>query len=69
MMVRLRELHRVGDVSLKESAQESVSQPATVDSCGTYYKFDLTITFSPTAPITEAPRGATRVPASLGGGS
>ena len=69
MMVRVRELHRVADVSLNESAQESVSQPATVDSCGTYYKFDLTITFSPTAPITEAPRGATRVPASLGGGS
>jgi hypothetical protein len=69
MMVRLRELHRVTDVSLNESAQESVSEPATVDTCGTYYKFDVTVTFTPTAPLAEAPRGATHVPASLGGGS
>lgn len=69
MMVRLRQLHRVEDVSLNESLQESDSQAATVDNCGRFYKFDLTVTFSPTAPASEAPRGATNVPASLGGGS
>jgi hypothetical protein len=69
MMVRLRQMHRVADVELNESTRELVSEPATVDNCGSYYKFDLTVTFNPTEPATEAPRGATRVPVSLGGGS
>jgi Tfp pilus assembly protein PilN len=69
MMVRLRQLHRVDDVSLNESSQEQEGQAATVDSCGSYYKFDLTVTFDSPDPAGEAPRGANRVPASLGGGS
>jgi hypothetical protein len=40
-----------------------------VDNCGSLYKFDITVSFSPTAPARERPRGADRVPASLGGGS
>ena len=69
MMVRLRQMHRVTDVALNESAQQETTQPATVDNCGRYYKFDVTVTFSSTEPASERPRGATRVPASLGGGS
>jgi Tfp pilus assembly protein PilN len=69
MMVRMRQMHRVADVSLNESVQEQAGQPATVESCGRFYKFDLTVTFSPTEPASGSPRGATRVPASLGGGS
>jgi hypothetical protein len=69
MMVRLRQMHRVSDVVLNESAQQEASSPATVDNCGRYYKFDLTVIFSPTEPASDSPRGAARVPASLGGGS
>ena len=70
MMVRLRQLHRVVDVQLKQSSRaEPGATSATVDGCGRNTSFDLTLTFSPTAPVADAPRGATRVPASLGGGS
>ena len=74
MMVRLRNLYRVSDVKLNESSVEalggaSADAETTVDACGSYYKYDVTVTFSPTPPATEEPRGATRVPASLGGGS
>jgi len=69
MMVRLRELYRVTDVTLNESTQEQAGQPATVDSCGSHYKFDLNVSFAAGRPSTEAPRGAARVPAALGGGS
>jgi Tfp pilus assembly protein PilN len=69
IMVRLRQLHRVEDVKLKESSQEAVDGDATVDNCGALYKFDVAVTFAPTEPLSEAPRGSERVPASLGGGS
>ena len=70
MMVRLGQVHRVSEVTLNESAQEQVEgTPASVDNCGSLYKFDLTVTFEQAAPPHEAPRGASRVPASLGGGS
>jgi Tfp pilus assembly protein PilN len=69
IMVRLRQLHRVEDVKLKESSQEAVDGDATVDNCGALYKFDVAVTFAPTEPVSEAPRGSQRVPASLGGGS
>jgi hypothetical protein len=71
MMVRLRQLFRVSDVELQESVRETSGGTAktTIDNCGAFYKFNITITFSPTPPAKEAPRGATRVPASLGGGS
>jgi Tfp pilus assembly protein PilN len=69
MMVRLRQLHRVTDVQLAQSTQEDDTAEATFDSCGRNTSFDMTVVFSPTAPVAEAPRGAPRVPASLGGGS
>jgi Tfp pilus assembly protein PilN len=69
IMVRLRNMHRVEDVKLKESTQESNDAEASVESCGSLYKFDVGVSFTPTAPMGEAPRGADRVPASLGGGS
>jgi Tfp pilus assembly protein PilN len=69
MMVRLRQLHRVTEVELTSSAKDPESTDAGVDSCGANAAFDLTVRFSPTAPAAEAPRGAARVPASLGGGS
>jgi Tfp pilus assembly protein PilN len=69
MMVRLRQLHRVVDVELKLSSRDETATGAAIDSCGANASFDLTLTFSPTAAVAEAPRGAARVPASLGGGS
>ena len=73
LMVRLRKLYRVEDVALNESTLEALgagaSDQASFDGCGSYYKYDLTVTFGATPPATEVPRGATRVPASLGGGS
>jgi Tfp pilus assembly protein PilN len=69
MMVRLRQMYRVTDVALNESAQEQQGGETTVDQCGDLYKFDLTLTFTATPPRTEAPAGTGSVPASLGGGS
>jgi Tfp pilus assembly protein PilN len=70
MMVRLRQMHRVTDVVLNQSSTEvGQDTEVTADSCGTYYQFDVTVSFALTQPDTEAPRGETRVPASLGGGS
>lgn len=69
MMVRLRAMHRVSDVALNQSLREPGLTEVSLDSCGKLYKFDLTVSFEPAAPVQEAPRGATRVPASLGGGS
>lgn len=70
MMVRLRQLHRVVDVTLTQSSQDdAIGATASIDGCGQNTSFDLTLTFSPIAAVAEAPRGATRVPASLGGGS
>jgi hypothetical protein len=73
MMVRVRKLYRVDDVQLNESSRESLGgdadEQASFDGCGSGYKYDLTVTFGATPPASEAPRGATRVPASLGGGS
>ena len=70
MMVRLRQMHRVTDVMLNQSSTETGEpEEVTADSCGSYYQFDVTVSFAVTQPDTEAPRGETRVPASLGGGS
>lgn len=68
MMLRLRRMYRVEDVTLKESVMEDLAAPASITSCGKYYKFDVTVTFGAT-PAPEAPDGAARVPAALGGGS
>ena len=71
MMVRLRQMHRVSDVELNESRAELSGKKAdiTFDSCGSYYQFNLTVSFAPATPVNEAPRGETTVPAALGGGS
>lgn len=70
MMVRMRQMHRVSDVELNESRTElGQSDQASFDNCGSNYQFDLTVSFQPTPPASEAPRGTSTVPASLGGGS
>lgn len=71
MMVRLRQMHRVSDVQLVESSTEpgGDSSELSFDSCGRYYSFNVTVSFAPTRPMNEAPRGERTVPASLGGGS
>ena len=69
LMVRMRQMHRVTDVKLNQSAQEQAESEASIDSCGPLYQFDVTVSFEPVAPVKEAPRGSLRVPASLGGGS
>jgi Tfp pilus assembly protein PilN len=68
LMVRMRQMHRVTDVELNQSAQEAADGEASIESCGRLYQFDVTVTFEPVA-TKEAPRGSVRVPASLGGGS
>jgi len=69
MMVRLEQMYRVTEVTLNESSRESGTSDTTLQNCGKLYKFDLTVSFSPVPPSSEAPKGETRVPASLGGGS
>jgi hypothetical protein len=68
ILVRLRQMHRVSDVELNESLVEQGNDEITIDSCGSFYKFDVTVRFEPAPPV-EAPEGAGRVPVSLGGGS
>jgi hypothetical protein len=68
ILVRLRSMHRVADVKLNESTAGTDAEEVTVDSCGSRYKFDVTVDFEP-AQAAEAPAGAGSVPASLGGGS
>ena len=67
LMVRLRRMHRVDDVTLKESAQESTGGAATLANCGKLYAFDLTVSFL-AVPPPEGAGSQRRVPASLGGG-
>ena len=69
LMVRLRRLYRVTDVNLNESSRESDTGTASVDSCGRYLHFDVSLTFGPVPAGGEAPSGSKRVPARLGGGS
>jgi Tfp pilus assembly protein PilN len=69
MMVRLRQLHRVTDVELTSSIKGTERGTAAPDNCGANTSFEITVNFGPAAPATEAPRGAKRVPVSLGGGS
>ena len=70
MMVRMRQIHRVTDVKLNQSTTElGDNTEITANSCGKYYQFNITLSFSETPLGTEAPRGESSVPASLGGGS
>lgn len=68
LMLRLRRMHRVEDVTLTESALEDELAAPSIDSCGRYYKFDISVAFASALPA-EAPDGQRRVPAALGGGS
>lgn len=70
MMVRMRQIHRVSDVELNESSVEpGENTEVSAGTCGSYYQFDITLSFAQTTPQSEAPRGESSVPASLGGGS
>ena len=68
LMLRLRRMHRVEDVTLAESAIEDDEGAPSIDTCGRYYKFDVSVVFTAAAPE-EAPDGQRNVPAALGGGS
>lgn len=70
LMVRLRKLYLVSDVTLKSSERGEGTGVPTVEDCGRYLKFDLSVTFKSAAPTgREAPAGDKRVPVRLGGGS
>jgi len=74
LMVRLRRMHRVQDVSLNESSVEGDDSSATtiesfIQGCGRYPKFELTVAFDPADPSQPSQGTPGRVPASLGGGS
>jgi Tfp pilus assembly protein PilN len=68
ILVRLRQMHRVSDVELNESVVTPGDNAITLDSCGSFYNFNVTVRFDPAPPV-EAPLGSDRVPVSLGGGS
>lgn len=71
LMVRIRRMHRVEDVTLNQSGQADSGGGASAGpvgagagTCGSSYSFDLTIAFATAPPV-----GPAKVPASLGGGS
>jgi len=73
LMVRLRQMDRVTDVTLTESAKASdggSGQPASGGAgggCGTLVTFDVSVVFDPAPPAPQV-AGVAGVPASLGGG-
>jgi len=69
LMVRLRHLYRATDVTLNESGREADTAAASLDSCGRYVKFDVTVAFGAAPASGEGPGDRKDVPASLGGGS
>ena len=77
LMVRLRGMHGVSDVTLTESGKgETAGGGAPVagpgggaqGGCGSLYSFDLVVAFE-TVPVAPGSSGAEPAPASLGGGS
>lgn len=80
MMVRLKQMHRVEDVQLKESlvtetggtngsAPAAGSGAVATEGCGTAYSFELTVVFAEQSPASSGATGdSQRVPARLGGG-
>jgi Tfp pilus assembly protein PilN len=69
LMARLGQLYRVEDVDLNESTAGEPDSETSIANCGRLYTFNVTVKFSAAKPSREAPLGADRVPASLGGGS
>jgi len=74
LMVRLRQMDRVTDVKLTESAKASdgggSGQPAAGGDgggCGELVTFDVAVVFDPAPPVPDV-AGVAGVPASLGGG-
>jgi Tfp pilus assembly protein PilN len=73
LMVRLRQLHAVDDVTLEESSRgnssgsSGSSSGSSGEGCGRYYTFKVATVFS-LAPVGVAGKDL-RVPSSLGGGS
>lgn len=68
LMLRLERMHRVEAVELHESTRAEEGAAPSLDSCGRFYQFNVTASFGVDQEH-EAPEGARRVPASLGGGS
>jgi Tfp pilus assembly protein PilN len=69
LMLRLERMNRVEDVSLQASTRTSAGAAASLESCGKFFAFDLTVSFSAIQDPREAPDGRRSVPVSLGGGS
>jgi Tfp pilus assembly protein PilN len=73
LMVRLRQMHQVEDVTLKESSLGgddggSSAGSGSTQECGRYYQFELTAALALTEPAADGSRDSGPVPASLGGG-
>jgi Tfp pilus assembly protein PilN len=72
LMVRVRKIHRVDDVTLTESSRGDsgdASAGAGGEGCGRYYTFDVKAVFDTAPEATVAGPGEKRVPVALGGGS
>jgi Tfp pilus assembly protein PilN len=70
LMVRLRKLYLVSDVTLNSSERGEAAGAPSIENCGSYVKFDVSVSFSASAPTkAEVPEGHSAVPAKLGGGS
>jgi Tfp pilus assembly protein PilN len=70
LMVRVKRMHRVEDVTLAQSSKgDSAGGEASSSECGSSYAFELLVSFSSTAPVQATPPGRKRVPVSLGGGA
>jgi Tfp pilus assembly protein PilN len=70
LMLRLKRMHRVEDVTLAQSAKgDSSGGEGSSSECGRSYAFELRVSFSSAVPVQSAPPGRRRVPVSLGGGA
>ena len=70
LMVRLKRMHRVEDVTLAQSAKgDSSGGEGSSSECGNSYAFELMVSFSSAVPVQAVPPGRERVPVSLGGGA
>ena len=79
LIVRLRQMHDVDDVTLTNSEKRDAAGGAVASSaapaspgagpagCERHYQFDVTVAFKPPAPV-PAQNGGKPVPSSLGGG-
>lgn len=69
-LVRLRRLDGASEIELQNSTKtDSAGGGSDVGGCARAYGFQATIQLDPPVPAALDPKGADRVPASLGGGS